>query len=171
MAYSRHDYHGAKALLASILPCQDAPRNDMAVTLHHLGDDEGCVAILMPLLELAKTPESRMPRVPRQYWDQQRKLARQTRRTCDFATIRGPCPADCVHCSWAVQQCGEFSTTSRGFASALSTTPCRPAERIGDTLNVSFATPGRDSEGQLWVVLGRYDVQSSHPEADAWTEA
>ena len=97
LAYSRQDYHGAKALLEPILSCQSAPRNDMAVTLHHLGDDAACLAVLMPLLELAKTPEASMPAAPRQYWDQQRKLARQTGRTCAFATIRGPCPASRVH--------------------------------------------------------------------------
>jgi hypothetical protein len=76
VAYSRQDYHGAKALLEPIRLCQGAPRSDTAVTLHHLGDDEGCVAILMPLLELAKTPEAKMPLSARQYWDQQRKLAK-----------------------------------------------------------------------------------------------
>ena len=92
LAYSRQDYQGAMALLDPILPCQDAPRNDMAVTLHHLGDDKGCVAILMPLLELAKTPEARMPTVPRRYWDQQRKLARQTRTNLRLCNYPGTLP-------------------------------------------------------------------------------
>ena len=90
LAYSRQDFLGAKSLLDPILSCQNAPRNDMAVTLHHLGNDEGCLAVLMPLLELAKTPDARMPTAPRPYWDRQRRLARQTRtnlRLCNYPGV------------------------------------------------------------------------------------
>jgi hypothetical protein len=79
LAYHRQDYAGARTLLEPIMRCEQSPRNDMAVTLHHLGDDAGCLAVLKPLLSLAKTPESEMPQSPRDYWDRQRRLARQTR--------------------------------------------------------------------------------------------
>jgi hypothetical protein len=92
LAYSHQDYQGAQALLDPILRCRGAPLNDMAVTLHHLGDDKACVAVLGPLLELAKTPEASMPTAPRRYWDQQRKLARQTRTNLRLCNYPGTLP-------------------------------------------------------------------------------
>jgi len=92
LAYQRQDYAGARTLLEPIMRCEQSPRNDMAVTLHHLGDDAGCLTVLKPLLSLAKTPESEMPQSPRDYWDRQRRLARQTRTNLRLCGYGGELP-------------------------------------------------------------------------------
>lgn len=53
-------------------------RNDLALGLHHLGDDAGCLAVLEPLRELADTDDDAPSGEPA-YDEVRRRLAKATR--------------------------------------------------------------------------------------------
>ena len=54
-------------------------RNDLSITLHHLGDDAGCLKVLEPLRELAGSPDDELGGSEPMFEDEYRKLAKATR--------------------------------------------------------------------------------------------
>jgi hypothetical protein len=54
-------------------------RNDLAITLHHLGDDAGCRSVLEPMTQLARTPDDELGGAEPAFEDLYRKVAKATR--------------------------------------------------------------------------------------------
>jgi hypothetical protein len=68
-AYKDKAFDRAKELLSPVIDnCKDnldsmrldQLRNDLAITLHHLGDDAGCLQVLEPLKDLAKQTDAQI---------------------------------------------------------------------------------------------------------------
>ncbi|HEX2940609.1 MAG TPA: hypothetical protein VHO91_06150 [Rhodopila sp.] len=88
-AYKAGHYAEAKALLAPLLhTCQptldtldaDALANDLAITLHHLGDDAGCRAMLQPMAkDAARTEAAVASDYPSARWDAYRPILHNAR--------------------------------------------------------------------------------------------
>lgn len=63
-------------------------RNDLALTLHHLGDDAKCRELLEPLRELGETPDDEVGATEPSFADELKKLAKATRTNAQLCRAR-----------------------------------------------------------------------------------
>jgi len=96
-AYGKKDFVVARERLDSVLTdCKDyldefdryRMLNDLAITLHHLGDDVGCLKALEPMAELAATPDEEYANDPTWEAEQSLKIARATRTNQQLCKVR-----------------------------------------------------------------------------------
>jgi hypothetical protein len=87
-AYEKKDFATARDRLDGALKdCKDyidefdryRMLNDLAITLHHLGDDAGCLKVLEPMAGLAATPDKEYDDDPTLEAEQSKKIGRATR--------------------------------------------------------------------------------------------